>query len=174
MPGARPPARPAARKAPPRGSGPSTASAAARRKRQIATDATAAGPPPGLTPEPSTTGTPLGVPSAPATPAPTAPNGQPRAPGLPASAPSWLSKPIHGGDGTGLLLGFVAYAVALVFLRGGTAGVRAWAAAKFLNRTTGTAPPATLNTPGLNGQPLHTTTLPPGIVTGPIGPIPGG
>lgn len=45
-----------------------------------------------------------------------------------------------GGDDTqnaaGFLMGLLAYAVAVNFIRGGRAQVRGWLAAKFLNRTT--------------------------------------
>jgi len=44
--------------------------------------------------------------------------------------------------GGGLVLGVLTYVVGLVFLRGGWAGVKAWAAAKFLNKVPGQAPAA--------------------------------
>ena len=67
---------------------------------------------------------------------------QPSAPSEPPSplpsggTPAWLSRPVGGGDGTGLLLGVVAYAVLLNFIRKGPQGVKDWANAKFLNKTT--------------------------------------
>lgn len=52
--------------------------------------------------------------------------------------PAWSTRKPPGlaGDGTGLLLGLVAYSVGLCFLRDGKAGVHAWFAAKFLNKVT--------------------------------------
>lgn len=42
-------------------------------------------------------------------------------------------------DGAGFLLGLFAYALLSAYLGGGTKGVRAWLAAKFLNRTSADA-----------------------------------
>lgn len=47
--------------------------------------------------------------------------------------PSSSSGAAH--DGAGVLLGFIAYALFLAYVKGGWTGVRAWLAAKFLNRT---------------------------------------
>jgi hypothetical protein len=54
------------------------------------------------------------------------------------------SKPVAkatdlAGEGAGVLLGLFAYALLVSYLQSGTAGVRAWLSAKFLNRPTGDA-----------------------------------
>ena len=129
-------------------------------------------PPPPLTRAPAT---PAKAPQAPPwptkqnslTPVSSAPT--PAAPAT--SGPSWLSKPIGGGDGTGLLMSFLAYALALNFIREGPAGVRAWFAAKFLNKVKGeqTAKPP----PFYDGHtPGHQLPLIPGLTPGPARPAP--
>lgn len=40
-------------------------------------------------------------------------------------------------DGAGFVLGLIGYAILVNYLRAGVPGVRAWTAAKFLNRTSG-------------------------------------
>ncbi len=70
------------------------------------------------------------------------PAGEPTGSGSPASTHRSLPD-VAGG---GLVLGVLSYVVGLVFLRNGWAGVRAWTAAKFLNRVPGqtsTTAPAT-------------------------------
>ncbi len=43
-------------------------------------------------------------------------------------------------DGSGFVLGVLAWLLTVQYLRGGTAGVKAWLRAKFLNQTTGGRP----------------------------------
>lgn len=63
------------------------------------------------------------------------------------SRASYLSgKPGAKINGSGLLLGLVAYPLALAFIRGGPAGMKAWLAAKFLNRVSA----ASGSTPQIN------------------------
>jgi hypothetical protein len=50
-----------------------------------------------------------------------------------------------GGTAAGAMLGALCYFVALAYLRGGTAGVKSWLAAKFVNKPTGTASPVPLS-----------------------------
>lgn len=62
-------------------------------------------------------------------------------------------------EGAGFLLGLFVYALGVSYLRGGTAGVRSWLAAKFLNRTT--APPApTPAATGPIGSPQYFAAFP--------------
>jgi hypothetical protein len=84
-------------------------------------------------------------PAAPSGPAPTSPGA---GPALPDSltdnrgAPSWWGKPdpvAAGNAGGGFALGLLAYALALTYLRGGMPAVKALAAAKLFNKTTGGA-----------------------------------
>lgn len=53
-------------------------------------------------------------------------------------------------DGAGFLLGLIGYALLANYLRGGRSAVRAWLAAKFLNRTHDTAGVARPNQPTPN------------------------
>ena len=48
-----------------------------------------------------------------------------------------LAPGITVDDGAGLLLGLIAWVIALQYIRGGPAAVRAWLAAKFLNKGPG-------------------------------------
>lgn len=70
-----------------------------------------------------------------------------------------VPKPVRGAmnAGGGAVLGALLYVLGLVYLRGGTAGLKAWYRAKFLNDT-GVAPSATAATPGVgnNGSGLTT------------------
>ncbi len=73
-------------------------------------------------------------------------------------------------DGAGILLGFVAYALFLAYVKGGWSGVRGWLAAKFLNRTGGSTTPH--QQPGPYGQPPLPN--PNHLPNPPAGPSPGG
>ncbi len=65
------------------------------------------------------------------------------------------SKPVRAAsrltvnDGAGVLLGAVAYALFLAYVRGGTSGVRQWLAAKFLNHSSN---PTAQNPSGLSSN----------------------
>jgi hypothetical protein len=71
--------------------------------------------------------------------APAAPAAAPAAPPSPGGGQSLPGMPAAASTGSGFLLGVFAWAVGLAYLRGGWAGVRQFGAAKFLNRTGGSA-----------------------------------
>ncbi|MBN9375104.1 MAG: hypothetical protein J0I40_06885 [Cellulomonas sp.] len=99
------------------------------------------------------------------------PAGEPSGSGSPAGAqrsgPSMPTLALGGAAtaGGGLVLGALTYAVGLVFLRGGWAGVRAWLAAKFLNRVSAgagatTAPTSPHTAPALPDGALRVMSRP--------------
>ena len=66
------------------------------------------------------------------------------------SAPKSVSSAASAGGGA--ILATLTYVLFLTYLRGGAAGVKAWANAKFLNRTlTSTIAPATAGSSGASG-----------------------
>lgn len=71
---------------------------------------------------------------------------RPSGPSLPSLPRSVTNGAAAGG---GLILGTFAYVLALVYLRGGSAGLRAWLRAKFLNKTTSSDHSTTAVTPGV-------------------------
>lgn len=112
-----------------------------------ADDSAAAAPPPAPDPTPAPT-------PAPATSDPS--------PGRGLHLPD--SGPLNAGGG--LLLGALAYVVAVVYFRSGWPGVRSWFAAKFLNRTANVVPDgkagagATINPDGTMTTPGGLTLVP--------------
>jgi len=68
-------------------------------------------------------------------PAPAAEPQQGPPPASPGGGPSLPAMPAAASTGSGFLLGVFAWAVGLAYLQGGSAGVRKFLAAKFLNKT---------------------------------------
>jgi hypothetical protein len=100
------------------------------------------------------------------TPTPPAPDPTPKpspGPGGGISAPGQVTTMAH--QGAGALLGLVVYAVVINYLRSGTAGVKLWFDAKFLNKPGGgqTTPAAANNGTSVASPP---TTAPSGSSSG--------